>query len=123
MEEERNQIDEEELCGGAVVASIQQLFYRLKSKDPIIAEILCDCGAMIIDEAHHAVAPMYQELLEKAEELSGGRSFPICGLTATPGRNDEQTMKLVNKFEAHLIQPKINNCPYIISRRSRRYPA
>ena len=42
-----NQIDEEELCGGAVVASIQQLFYRLKSKDPIIAEILCDCGAAV----------------------------------------------------------------------------
>ncbi|KGA96684.1 hypothetical protein AJ85_17960 [Alkalihalobacillus alcalophilus ATCC 27647 = CGMCC 1.3604] len=101
-----NKVRDEQLRGGAVIASIQQLYYRAKADDPVLQEMLRHCGAMIIDEAHHAVAPMYSLLLEKAEELVGPKLFPICGLTATPGRNDEQTVNLVNKFEAYLIQPK-----------------
>lgn len=104
-------IGEEQLIGGAVIASIQQLYSRVKNNDPVLEEILRHCGAMIIDEAHHAVAPMYNQLLEKAQDICGPSLFPICGLTATPGRSDGETTKLVDKFQAHLLQPQISNDP------------
>lgn len=106
-----NEIAEEQLMGGAVVASIQQLNSRLKNDDPVLTEIIRDCGAMIIDEAHHAAAKTYHELLTKAEDICGPKLFPICGLTATPGRSDGETGKLVNRFEAHLLQPELTEDP------------
>lgn len=99
----------EQLQGGAVVASIQQLYSRAKSDDESLEEILRNTGAMIIDEAHHAVTDMYNCLIEKARQLCGDDLFPICGLTATPGRTSkEQITKLVGQFEAYLIKPDLN---------------
>ncbi|MFC0560292.1 DEAD/DEAH box helicase [Halalkalibacter alkalisediminis] len=107
-------IGEEQLIGGAVIASIQQLYSRVKNNDPVLEEILRNCGAMIIDEAHHAVAPMYNQLLEKAHDICGPSLFPICGLTATPGRSDGETTKLVDKFQAYLLQPHISDDPEFV---------
>jgi superfamily II DNA or RNA helicase len=99
------------LCGGAVVASIQQLHNRVKSGDEALEAILKDTGAMIVDEAHRAVSPMYDTLLDRAEEICGRDLFPICGLTATPGRaglnRDQETSKLVGRFETYLIKPDL----------------
>ena len=100
-------VPEEELCGGAVVASIQQLHNRIKSGNKSFETILSDTGAMIIDEAHCAVSEMYNGLLNTAEEICGSDLFPICGLTATPGRPNEETPKLVGRFEAYLIKPDL----------------
>ena len=100
-------VPEEELCGGAVVASIQQLHNRIKSGNKSFETILSDTGAMIIDEAHRAVSEMYNGLLNTAEEICGSDLFPICGLTATPGRPNEETPKLVGRFEAYLIKPDL----------------
>ncbi len=100
-------IPEEALRGGAVVASIQQLHSRIKSGDESFETILSNTGAMIIDEAHRAVSPMYNGLLDAAEKICGSDLFPICGLTATPGRPDPETDKLVGRFEAYLIKPDL----------------
>jgi superfamily II DNA or RNA helicase len=101
----------DELRGGAVVASIQQLHNRIKLGDEAIEAILKDTGAMIVDEAHRAVSPMYDTLLDRAEENSGPDLFPICGLTATPGRaglnSSEETYKLVGRFEVNLVKPEL----------------
>ncbi|KGP70773.1 DEAD/DEAH box helicase [Pontibacillus yanchengensis] len=98
--------DPDDLTGGVVVASIRQIYSRLQNDDPFIQEVLQDCGAMIIDEAHHAASHMYAQLFEKAEELAGKGLFAVCGLTATPGRSDESTYTLVDRFEAYLIKPE-----------------
>lgn len=100
-------IKEEDLIGGAVIASIQQLYTRIQSEDKALDEILANCGAMIIDEAHHATTKSYELLINKAKELVGEDLFPICGLTATPGRSNEETMTLVEQFEAYLIHPSL----------------
>ena len=100
-------LQEDQLIGGVVVASIQQLYSRIINEDKVVNELLKNCGAMIIDEAHHAVAPIYRTLLKKSEELCGPELFPICGLTATPGRSNEETTMLVDQFQAYLIQPKL----------------
>ncbi|WP_138418222.1 DEAD/DEAH box helicase [Aquibacillus sediminis] len=100
-------VKEDELIGGAVIASIQQLYTRVKNNDEALNEILSNCGAMIIDEAHHATTMSYELLFEKAKALAGEDLFPICGLTATPGRNNDETMTLVDQFEAYLIHPSL----------------
>ncbi len=102
------EVPEDELCGGVVVASIQQIHSRIKAADKSFERILSDTGAMIIDEAHRAVSRMYNGLLDAAERIRGGSDlFPICGLTATPGRASPDTEKLVGRFEAHLIKPDL----------------
>lgn len=104
-------ISPDDLLGGAVVASIQQLHNRIKSGDKALEAILKDTGTMIIDEAHRAVSPMYDTLLDRAEEICGPNLFPICGLTATPGRagmnRTQETVKLVGRFEAYLVKPHL----------------
>jgi DNA repair protein RadD len=97
----------ESLIGGAAISSIQQLYSRIQSNDEALNEILANCGAMIIDEAHHATTKSYELLFEKCKEMAGEDLFPICGLTATPGRSNEETMTLVNQFEAYLIHPQL----------------
>lgn len=104
-----SQIEVDDLIGGVVVGSIQQIVSRIKSGDKALAEIITNCGAMIIDEAHHATAASYNELFKYAEQMVGEDLFPICGLTATPGRNMDQTTMLVEQFEANLICPDIPN--------------
>ena len=66
---------------------------------------------MIIDEAHRAVSHMYDVLLDQAKKIRGPDLFPICGLTATPGRaglyGAEETIKLVDRFDAYLVKPAL----------------
>lgn len=101
----------EELQGGAVVASINQLYNRIHSGDPALDQMLSHTGVMVIDEAHRAVTHMYDVLLNYAEELVGPDLFPICGLTATPGRSGadpaSETQRLVGRFEAYLLTPDL----------------
>ena len=100
------------LNGGAIVTSIQQLNSRLNSGDPVIDEILAHTGVMIIDEAHRAISKMYLDLFKRAKQICGEELFPICGLTATPGRaglfGNEETHKLVEQFDTYLIKPKLD---------------
>ena len=103
------EVSMDDLIGGAVIASIQQIVSRIKNGDEALNEILRNCGAMIIDEAHHAVADSYNQLFTKAKQLVGEDLFPICGLTATPGRNLDQTSSLVDQFDAYLIRPELPN--------------
>jgi superfamily II DNA or RNA helicase len=102
-----------ELQGGVVVASINKIYNRIKSKDPVILDILSNTGAMIIDEAHRASTKMYDVLFEEAKQLTDGRLFSVCGLSATPGRNtvlsESEVDKLVNRFQMNLITPKFKD--------------
>ncbi len=104
-------IPTDELEGGAVVASIHQLDSRIKSGDKSMDAILKDTGAVIIDEAHRAVSSMYDNFINRAEEIHGPELFPICGLTATPGRSGTAgqagTTELVGRFQAQLVKPEL----------------
>lgn len=102
--------EDEELSGGVIVAGISKLYYNIN--DERILYILENAGAMIIDEAHRATTAMYDELLKNAKVATAGNLFPICGLSATPGRNtvidDSEVNKLVDMFQMNLITPKFS---------------
>lgn len=102
-------LEMEELTGGVVVCNIQKIYNQLQINNRDIArEILQHTGAMIIDEAHRASTKMYDIIFREAKTLTDGKLFPVCGLSATPGRTkiEEEGKKLINRFEANLIVPE-----------------
>ena len=102
--------EDEELTGGVIIASINKLHYNIKNER--ISYVFANTGAMIIDEAHRATTFMYDELLQEAKLVTEKKLFPICGLSATPGRNtiidDSEVNKLVEMFQMNLITPEFS---------------
>ena len=56
---------------------------------------------------------MYDLLFEEASNLTNGKLFPVCGLSATPGRNtiiyNSDVEKLVDRFQMNLITPEFKD--------------
>lgn len=98
----------EDFCGGVVVCTINKIYHDINNQNDISKEIVENCGALIIDEAHRAISPMYKTLYEFAGNLNGEAMFPICGLTATPGRNG-QTDVLSQFFKSRLYTPTLGD--------------
>lgn len=95
------------LIGGIVVCTISKIYYAIKNgENANISQIIENCGACIIDEAHRAVTPMYETFYKYSQHIRGKKIFPICGLTATPGRNDDIN-KLTDFFIFKLITPSL----------------
>ncbi|WP_237165798.1 DEAD/DEAH box helicase [Mycolicibacterium peregrinum] len=69
---------------GIVVAGLSKVFASAGKSVSEIGAIAGRVGLVVMDEAHQAIAPTYQLILELLAE--SGRSAPILGLTATPGR-------------------------------------
>ena len=107
------EINEDDLQGGVVVASINKIHNGLKNNSKVIKDILYNTGAMIIDEAHRASSYMYDLLFKEASNLTNGKLFPVCGLSATPGRNtiiyNSDVEKLVDRFQMNLITPEFED--------------
>ena len=90
---------------GVVIASIQKLnevFNTAQGKSELerIAE---DLFAVVIDEAHHAIAQSYLAFLElfgMKSQRDSNTVTPLLGLTATPyrGKSTEENRKLANLF-------------------------
>ena len=94
--------------GGVVVCGINKLHYSLPKNEDVCRHIIENCGTCIIDEAHRAVTSMYENFYNHAEKIRGEKIFPICGLTATPGRNDDPH-KLPTRFKYNIHKPDIPN--------------
>lgn len=93
-----------------IIASIQKL-HRMAVDESRrdLQNLGADLGAIVIDEAHHAVAPSYTKVLRALQggELTrqNSRGTPILGLSATPYRNDAETQRLVARFHSNLLVP------------------
>lgn len=68
---------------------------------------LSDPDVVIIDEAHGAIAASYTPVLKWFKRSTRDAKRPLLGLSATPyrGTNELETARLVNRFEANLIEP------------------
>lgn len=88
-----------------IVASIQTLYSRFGGKSN--PETLSRVGLVVLDEAHHAIAPTYTTLMDTLGfgNPGTGRGPILLGLTATPyrGMNAEETRRLVNRFESNRL--------------------
>lgn len=88
-----------------VVASVQTLVSRVSGTLP---EWIREASLVVIDEAHHAIAPSYTRLLNwLTGKLADDRNTilpPLIGLSATPfrGRNEEESHRLASRFGGRL---------------------
>ncbi len=74
-----------------VVATVQSL--TPEATEDLLAANGMPILTVLIDEAHHAVpGSAYERVLAAIEHAAGGQSVATIGLTATPYRNDEQSM-------------------------------
>ena len=101
-----SQLEQSDLIGGIVVSSINQINSRI-DKDEVLDEIVNKTGSVIIDEAHRAATSMYKHFFNFCKKVHSPELFPICGLTATPGRSFGNTPNLVEMFESKLFTPTL----------------
>jgi superfamily II DNA or RNA helicase len=87
-----------------IVASIQTLTIRISR----LPNWMRDASLVVIDEAHHAIAPTYAKLLNWliGKESDDRRTTPppLLGLSATPfrGYNVDETRRLARRFDDRL---------------------
>src|SRR5438445_11117328 len=79
----------DELTAPTVVASVQTL-----SRRPRLARLVPDFHTIVIDEAHHALAPTYRRILEYCHAWRSDGPL-VVGVTVTPARGDRQSLRQV----------------------------
>jgi superfamily II DNA or RNA helicase len=71
--------------GGDVVFAMEP---TLRRRENLLT--MPDVGLLVIDEAHHIVAPGYRRIIDHAESLNP--DIMILGVTATPSRSDQKNL-------------------------------
>ena len=67
-----------------IIAGLQKM-HALKTRNPIsVLQLAKSTRLVVVDEAHQAIAPTYQEVIRTLTET--GKNNALVGLTATPGR-------------------------------------
>ncbi len=72
-----------------VVASVQTL-----SRRPRLTRLVPDFQTIVIDEAHHAPAPIYRRILDYCRAWQADGPL-VVGVTATPERGDHHSLRQV----------------------------
>jgi superfamily II DNA or RNA helicase len=93
---------------GLLIAGLAKAYSAGQRSVETIGELAGRVGLVVIDEAHQAVAPAYQHVLDM---LTGsGRISPLLGLTATPGRtwdDPHEDEKLAEFFYRRNVQLEV----------------
>ena len=101
-----NPVAPDEDVPSVIVASIQTLMSRISGTLP---DWIRDASLVVIDEAHHAIAPSYTRLLTWliGKQVDDRRTTPppLLGLSATPfrGYNEEESRLLARRFDGRLF--------------------
>ena len=91
---------------GFAVISLDYAYSLTKKKQGEFLKLAANCKFVIMDEAHMAVAPSYQLILD----IIASKSTNLLGLTATPGRSHmlkDEDIKLANFFHKQKATLKI----------------
>jgi len=93
------QLEMTQVKDGLLIGGFPKLYALARSSVPEVARLGDKTSLLVVDEAHQAIAPTYELIIQG---LSARRlDMPVLGLTATPGRtwNDpEADRKLANFF-------------------------
>lgn len=94
------QLDKNGLKDGMFIGGFPKLYALAKDSVSDIARLGDKTSLLVVDEAHQAIAPTYELIIQG---LSARKiNMPVLGLTATPGRtwnNPEADRKLADFFD------------------------
>jgi len=79
-----HELDPSDLGDGMLVAGLSKAYAGARRSVELIGAIAGRVGLVVMDEAHQAIAPTYEHVLEMLTRA--GTPTPLLGLTATPGR-------------------------------------
>lgn len=79
-----HELQTSELNDGLLVAGLSKAHAAAQRAVGVIGQIAGKVELVVMDEAHQAIAPTYQHVLDMLTQA--GRLAPLLGLTATPGR-------------------------------------
>ena len=112
-------LDPDQIAGSFVVAGLPKMNALVRRDLEAIGKIGKHAGLVIMDEAHQAIAPTYQLILDALVEPFADTS--LLGLSATPGRSwndvdrDEQLAKFFARQKVVLeIEEYDNPVAYLI---------
>lgn len=94
---------------GIVVAGLAKAFASAKTSTSEIGSIAGHVNLVVMDEAHQAIAPTYQLILDLLTQA--GKPAPLLGLTATPGRtwNDiDEDQRLADFFYGRKVSLEVD---------------
>lgn len=81
-----------------MIFGVQSLVRNL----PFLQAVLKEKVMVVVDEAHHTLAPSYRMILQEIHRI--GKDVRLLGLTATPSRlNDVDTARLMQIFDNKII--------------------
>ena len=87
-----------------VVGGLLKMSMALRNRPEAFTALLSKVSLVVFDEAHQALAPTYQQLVEFL--VGENRGVALLGLTATPGRtphNEEQDQHLAEFFSFNRV--------------------
>jgi superfamily II DNA or RNA helicase len=96
-------VDLDTVHGGFLVAGLQLLYQHSLTYQSAFLALARRVALVVMDEAHQAVAPSYNHLLNL---LAPDPAMPILGLSATPGRSSldaGEDVKLAQFFGRHKV--------------------
>lgn len=104
---------------GIIVAGIDKLYEYAKGHTDdapgTLGRLCTGLGLVVLDEAHHAVAPSYAKVLDALglpRRRNNSNKIPLIGLTATPFRSaDGETERLHRMFDNAVLVPDANHEP------------
>ena len=92
-------IDLAKVDSGLIVGGLQMMFSRSQREQNVFLRIAQKTKLVVMDEAHQAIAPTYQHILDI---IAADPNTAILGLSATPGRSTidaHEDLKLANFFD------------------------
>jgi DNA repair protein RadD len=93
---------------GVIIASIQKLDSMCRREDATLSALVNRVLVVVVDEAHHAIAPGYSRVFRALGigSKTNESERPLLGLTATPYRgSDVENAQLIRRFQGNLIAP------------------
>ena len=104
---------------GIIVAGIDKMYEYAKDSTGkargTLGRLADGLGIVVVDEAHHAVAPSYMKVLDSLgmpRRHNGPGGIPLIGLTATPFRPaGDETAKLRRVFDDTVLAPDASHEP------------
>ena len=101
-------LDAEELNDGFVVAGLGKLYSKAKNDNRLILKMRREVSLVVMDEAHQALAPTYNFLLDF---FTSAPRAALLGLSATPGRgylHIDEDQALATLFENNKVPLEID---------------
>lgn len=103
-----HELSSQEVPDGLLIAGLAKAYSAGQQSVEVIGELAGRARLIIIDEAHQAIAPTYQHVLDMLS--TAGEVSPLLGLTATPGRtwNDrDEDQRLADFFFGRSVRLEI----------------